>query len=236
MRNLVSIKGTREGLTITLGEGELAALLKDLDQRLRLQGAFFRGGRVALEVGDRALAEEEIARIGELLSAHGMVLRTVVTTNEATRRATQMLGLRLLTGSPQTAEQAPRPEAPQRRSNPLDGSRGVLIRHVVRSGQVVRHTGHIVVLGDVNAGGEVVAGGDVIVWGRLYGIAHAGSMGNESAVICALEMAPLQLRIAGLIARPEEDDRRKEIYPEVAYVRDGAIVVEPWNAIPRGVI
>jgi septum site-determining protein MinC len=100
---------------------------------------------------------------------------------------------------------------------------------MVRSGQVIRHTGHVVVIGDVHVGATVVAGGDIVVWGALYGTAHAGSMGDTSAIICALEMFPLQLRVADFIARPEENTPHKNPYPEVARARDDGIVVEQWD-------
>jgi septum site-determining protein MinC len=233
MKNTISIKGTREGLTITLGSGEMHDILEDLAQHLATQGEFFRGGTVALQVGDRAVAEGELTEIGDLLGRYDMTLRTVMTSNVETENATRVLGLRLLSQQPM-AEAAPRAVAPPAAANPLDGSRGVLIRHVVRSGQVVRHTGHVVVVGDVNVGAEIVAGGDIVIWGRLYGTVHAGSMDNDDAVVCALELAPLQLRIGQAIARPEEGDRPRKTYPEVAAVRENRIVVEPWDQALRG--
>ena len=62
----------------------------------------------------------------------------------------------------------------------------------------------------------------------------ASSMGRESAVICAIELSPLQLHIGDLVARAEENDGRKKPCPEVAYVRDNMIVVEPWDGAARG--
>ena len=98
----------------------------------------------------------------------------------------------------------------------------------MRSGQQLRHPGSITVIGDVNPGAEVVAGGDVVVWGKLRGTVHAGAMGNETAVVCALDLMPTQLRIAQYIARSPESRRRKPT-PEVARVRDGKIVAESWE-------
>ena len=254
MTNSISIKGTREGLTITMGAGDLTALMADLAQHLQSQGAFFRGGRVALELGDRMMESDELAQIDDLLQQHDMILRTVVTTHPTTQRASQKLGLRLVapeheaalapaaeSGASPSARATPvaegrtvlRPQ-PSPGPHPLDGSKGVLVRHVVRSGQVVRHTGHVVIIGDVNTGAEVIAGADILVWGRLQGTAHAGAMGNDSAVVCALELNPMLLRIADVVARPE-DNARKGSYPEVAYVRDRMIVVAPWDGTPRGV-
>jgi len=53
-------------------------------------------------------------------------------------------------------------------------------------------------------------------------------------VVCALDLDPLQLRIGDVIARPAEDEHRSPL-PEVAYVRDSAIVVVPWDGTSRGV-
>lgn len=243
MTNGIAIKGTREGLTITLGSGEVTAMLDELARHLEAQGAFFRDGQVALRTNDLAVRQKDLERISALLAEHAMVLRTVVTTNDTTRQAADGLGLRVLsseTPAPAPAAApapAPRPQAPAV-SRPVvraaDATRATLIHQIVRSGQVIRSTGHVVVVGDVNPGGEIVAGGDVIIWGRLRGIVHAGAMGNASAMVCALDFAPMQLRIGEYIARSADDEKRKEPFPEMATVRDDAIIVEPWNRGTRG--
>jgi len=100
----------------------------------------------------------------------------------------------------------------------------------LRSGQVIQHPGHVVVIGDVNAGAEVIAGGDVIIWGRLSGTVHAGAMGNDRAIVCALDLTPTQLRIGKYIARPPEVTSRQTTIPEVAFVQEGTIIVEAWKS------
>ena len=269
MNEAVSIRGTREGLTVTLGEGDLVKVIAELSRQLETQGAFFRGGRVALETGDRPLSEEDLSSLGELLDGHEMVLRSVVAESSVTQHASQALGLRLVIPTPvpagaAEAEQTPKEETPPkpaqkerraprkvRRRSPDRGAEGissVVYRQQVRSGQRLRHPGHIVILGDVNAGAEVIAGGDIIVWGRLQGTAHAGSGGDYTAIVCALEMSPTQLRIGSLVARPEEsrpvdgesgsgivrrllrtETRERSAQAEIALVRDEVIIVSPWT-------
>ena len=85
----------------------------------------------------------------------------------------------------------------------------------------------MVVYGDVNPGAEIIAAGDVFIWGKLRGNVHAGANGDESAIVCALQMMPTQLRIAGLIAVSPPDQRRN-IGPEVAFIRNDQIIVEAW--------
>lgn len=114
-----------------------------------------------------------------------------------------------------------------------------IYRGTLRSGQVFRHAGTVMVLGDVNPGAEVISGGDIFVWGRLRGIVHAGAMGNERAVVCAIDFEPIQLRIAGHIAmspRAVSNDpgrwfwRRNRVEkPEVARVIGSQIVVDVWD-------
>ncbi len=104
--------------------------------------------------------------------------------------------------------------------------RRLLSRHL-RKGACAqrRHS----VVGDVNAGAVIVARGDVIVWGRLRGTVHAGSGGDESAVVCALNLTPTQLRIASYITISPEEGRQKP-RPEKALVRNGRIEAEAWEA------
>ena len=81
------------------------------------------------------------------------------------------------------------------------------------------------VIGDVNPGAEVVATGDVVIFGNLRGVAHAGADGDTSAAIIALNLHPIQLRIAGYIGRSPDLKLKSDTYPEIAQVEDGNIVI-----------
>jgi septum site-determining protein MinC len=104
----------------------------------------------------------------------------------------------------------------------------VVVRRTLRSGRVLKHNGHIVVVGDVNPGAEVIASGDVIVWGKLRGLVHAGALGDGNAIVCALHFEPTQLRIANMIARMPEQ-RKKRIAPEMASIRNGKLEIVEWS-------
>jgi septum site-determining protein MinC len=112
----------------------------------------------------------------------------------------------------------------------LAGEEAVLVMRTLRSGHRLRHPGHVIVVGDVNPGAEIIAGGNIVVWGRLRGTVHAGATGDESARVCALDLGPTQLRIAGQIAISPE--RRGQAKPETARIRDGQLVAEHWDAGP----
>ena len=101
----------------------------------------------------------------------------------------------------------------------------------LRGGQVLHHTGNIVVVGDVNPGAELVATGDILVFGRLAGIAHAGAGGDETARIYALELAATQLRIAAFIGAEEGGVRSRGSQPEAAVAQGGRIVILPFERL-----
>ena len=221
MADTVTIKGTSEGLVISLGEGPLGTVLEEMDTRLGAKASFFVGGRVALRVGDRNLSAEQLQAIGNQLQSHGVTLWAVESEHPATCAAAEDLGLET------NLHPAARSVSPTPEQIPREELTGLLIRRTLRSGQAVRHAGHVTLIGDVNPGAEIVAGGDIVVWGRLRGIAHAGAMGDEGAIICALELAPSQIRISSHVARPPERSRSPRI-PEIASVQGDRVIVERW--------
>jgi septum site-determining protein MinC len=218
----ISIKGTKDGLLVTLGKGDLVGVLAELEERLSGRASFFKGGWVALAVGQRELSIEEIGHIKALLARNEVVLGMVISEAPVTRAAARHLGL-------ETRRSPHLPPRPDWRTEE-EFSEGVLIRCTLRSGQVVRHPGHVVVIGDVNAGAEVIAGGDIIIWGSLRGTVHAGAVGDDRAIVCALDLAPTQLRIGEHIARPPEDMPKRRNAPEMAFVQEEMIIVEEWKS------
>jgi len=108
------------------------------------------------------------------------------------------------------------------------GAPGALfVRRTLRSGMSIEHDGDVCILGDVNAGAQVVAGGDVVVWGIVRGLVHAGAGGDTAAVVCALVLAPTQLRIADLVSRGSAPVGPAA--PEMARIAADHIAVEPWT-------
>lgn len=229
--SLVTFKGTRDGLSITLGEGEWHNVINDLGTQLSRPQvrSFFRGARVLLETGGRAVDVAQLEELIALLSQYNMALVSVAGERRAQEAFEQV---RTALQPPEVVvkeEMVAPPPTPSTPEIPVDGSHAMLIHRTVRSGQKYRYGGTIVVIGDVNPGAEIIADGDVMVWGKLRGVVHAGASGNENAVVGALVLAPTQLRIGARIARAPDEKRNWHTFAEVARVRNGQIVVEPWN-------
>jgi septum site-determining protein MinC len=217
------IKGTKAGLVVRLADGSWSDAVDGLARYLKQKAAFFDGARATLSTGSRELEPENLQELRQLLSDNGIEMCAVQTNAEKTAAAAVAVGIPIATRAGEDRSEgadtqlAPEPEE------------GLFVKRTVRSGQTVRYPGHVTVLGDVNPGGQVVAGGDVVIWGKLRGTVHAGASGDDSAVVCALSLAPTQLRIGSRIARSPEGEPREEDIPEIARVQDDGILVEPWS-------
>lgn len=96
----------------------------------------------------------------------------------------------------------------------------------VRSGQILTHEGNLLFAGDVNPGGIIQSTGDIYVLGAMRGLAHAGSAGDENAIIAASLLKPTQLRIADVISRPPDKWNESDVGIRFAYLVDNQIAVE----------
>ena len=65
--NNITIKGTRDGLLITVGTAPLEEMLEQLAEQLRPTASFFRGGQAILHLGDREMSQEELSRVDEVI-------------------------------------------------------------------------------------------------------------------------------------------------------------------------
>lgn len=219
--SLVQIKGIRDGLLATLSEGawdeQCIALITQIDER----PAFFQGARLALNVGSQILKVNDLVDLRDRLSERNVSLWAVISESPVTENTSQLLGLA-------TRISKPRPEE-QLHAEVVDEDTALFISKTIRSGKRIEFPGHVVVMGDVNAGAEIIANGNVIVWGRVRGMIHAGARGDRSAVICALDLSATQLRIADEVSaalKPQKDPK-----PEIASINaEGRLQAELWNA------
>lgn len=108
-----------------------------------------------------------------------------------------------------------------------------LMSGMLRSGQVLHHTGNLLFLGDVNPGATITCSGDIYILGALRGMAHAGIEGNEEAIIAASLLAPTQLRIADIISRPPDEWETRESSMDFAYLSNGAMQIDKIHNIVK---
>ncbi len=223
---LVAIKGVNDGLLISLSATESWQSVTDqLAARIDEKAQFYAGANITVELGERPVPKYELSSLKALLERRGLTLSLVRSESNTTQISAASLDVP--TDNNHASPKGPVPA--QQETAPVNpeetGTHGVLFRRTLRSGRTIHSEGHVIVVGDVNPGAKVIAAGDIVIWGKLRGYVHAGAGGDESAIVCALEMSPSQLRIAEYFVTSPAGKRRK-IKPEVALVRGNQIIVE----------
>jgi len=203
--NLI-IKGTKDGINAVINMDkfkDFEEMMGVLVEKLSKGKAFYKGASLIITTDLKKINSRDFNKLKEVLfdefELKDCTLEDKMETDEFAGRA----------------------------FNGIHEGRTKFLRRTVRSGEVLNYQGNIVIVGDVNAGSQISAGGNIIVLGVMRGSAHAGNGGNPEAIVAAYSMQPEILQIANLMTRaPEEAD--KPAYPEVAKIKDGTILVEPY--------
>lgn len=199
----VTIKGTKDGLTLHLDDScSFDQLLHELEEMLSLKQYIQEVGPVIgvnVKVGNRFVNKLQRENLESIIKKERNLVVESIESNVITKDE----ALRL------------------KRETEV-----YTVARVVRSGQVLKVQGDLLLIGDVNPGGTVVAAGNIFVLGSLRGIAHAGAEGNKQAVIAASLLKPAQLRISGIINRAPDHTPNVGIDMECAYLEHDEMIIE----------
>ena len=214
--NAVIFKGTKDGLYIILKEEmDLDTIKSNLDKKIKPSKRFFEGAKI-MNFKGKKLTQEEFDELKEVIETdYGMTV--VGSYNDKSYDAKAEL---FEIKKPDMLEQLP--------FENVHKGEALLVRATLRSGQLIQYKGDVVIVGDVNPGAHIKAGGSVIIMGTMRGIVQAGANGDYGAFIVAYKMQPTQLRIGDIITRSPDGLGSKYNNPEIAMVKQGMIVVEPY--------
>ncbi|MHB1391943.1 MAG: septum site-determining protein MinC [Clostridia bacterium] len=214
--NAVIFKGTKEGLYIILKEDmDLDTIKSNLDKKIKPSKRFFEGAKI-MNFKGKKLTQEEYDELKEVIEQeYGMTI--VGSFNDKSYDAkAEHFEIK----KPDMLEQLP--------FENVHKGEALLIRATLRSGQLIQYKGDVVIVGDVNPGAHIKAGGSVIIMGTMRGIVQAGASGDYGAFIVAYKMQPTQLRIGDIITRSPDGLGSRYNNPEIAMVKQGMIIVEPY--------
>ncbi len=109
----------------------------------------------------------------------------------------------------------------------LSARTGQFYRGDLSRGESLESEASLVIIGDVRHGARVTAKGNIIILGELRGTVHAGVSGNREAVVAAMEMAPLQIKIADISLHSGEKGKKLGKGPMTAIVENCSICMKP---------
>lgn len=212
MNNSVIIKGTKSGIIVVLdSKMDFTELKQNVADKFKESSKFLGNATMALSFEGRELTNEEQRELLDIINENSAlhIACIVETSQEKEELFARSLNERLME---------------------LQSNTGQFYKGNLRSGQVLEVESSIIVIGDVNPGAKVVSKGNVVILGSLKGNVFAGASGNENAFVVALDMEPVQIRIADIIAR-SPDKKSKDVKKEakIAFVDEGNIYIETLN-------
>ena len=206
----IVIKGNKEGINTQIDISKFADfedMLMNLIKKLSKGKHFYKGTTLILKIDLKAITRKNVQTLKEVLLNQIELKDIVLEDIEKNIEKDEEKDKKVFSG--------------------VYEGKTRFIRKAVRGGQCINYPGNIVIIGDVNSGAEVSAAGNVIVLGTLKGKVSAGTNGNTKAFIAAFSLQPELLKIAKCMAM-SPDDTGKPKYPELAKIKDGIIIVEPY--------
>ena len=198
MRNAVVIKSSKAGMTVILDpELPFGELLDAIGKKFSESARFWGSVQMTLTLEGRDLTAAQEFAIVDTITKNSQieVLCLLDTDAERIERCEKALNDKLMELNSQT---------------------GQFYRGTLKRGDCLESEASIVIIGNVDHGARVTAKGNVIVLGELKGTVTAGVSGNPQAVVMALDMAPLQIRIGDMSSRFNERNKRLGRGPMIA--------------------
>lgn len=200
----IIIKGNKDGLNVVIDMNifkDFDEMLDVLMEKLSRGKRFYKGCTLKVTLQLKFVNERELRRLKDILFEEFLIKDCIFEDMEEKTN-------KIFTG--------------------IYEGRTKFIRKTIRSGQIIKYSGNIIIIGDVNPGSEIYAAGNIVVLGCLKGDVHAGVNGNDKAIIAAFKLQPKILQIANTVTKAPENDERPD-YPEVAKIKGNTIIVEPYS-------
>lgn len=220
MSETVVIKGSKSGIILVLSpDASYETLKKDVAAKFSASAAFFGKAYKAISFKGYELSDEQKVEIIDII-----------------QKNCQLSILCIMEEDPETEEEFRK--ALERKLIEQDNSSntGQFYKGNLRSGQVLDVETSIIVIGDIKPGAKVISKGNVIILGSLQGNVYAGAAGNTNAFVVALDMHPVQIRIADAIARSPDSPKKKDKKQKstvhetkIAFLDNGNIYIEPLD-------
>ena len=232
MKQNVTIKGTKSGLILVLDPLVAFSDLKTEMVKVFTDASSFLGkNSMGLIIRGRRLTDDEQQQVIEIIEQNTELTINCIIDEESEDE-------KIFKKSMTSLANNEIPQEPVKDTEIQDGfdDHAKVFVGNLRSGQDISCEQSVVILGDVKPGATVTSYGSIYILGELRGNAFAGALGDRNAIVMALDLNPLQVRIADAIAispdaekGPKLRFKKKKIVnnenePEVAYIEHGHIV------------
>ena len=212
MDGTVVIKGFKAGIILVLNpDTSYETLKKDIADKFKASAAFFGEAAKAVSFKGRDLTDEQKMEIVDIIQANcSLSILCIMEDDPETEAAFQ--------------------KTIERKLEQDYSNTGQFYKGNLRSGQVLDVETSIIIIVNIKPGAKVISKGNVIILGSLKGNVYAGAAGNTNAFVVALDMRPVQIRIADTIARaPDNPEKTPGNQTKIAFLDNGNIYIEPLD-------
>lgn len=224
MGMMIHLKGVQTGILRCVIPEELSEkkILEEFEELTVNGKALLHGSSVIMDLQGRSFGAALVAKIWKyFIEPTGCSVISWAVNDPETGGSLKRLGIAV-----GDIDNKTRKERPSVRKL----SKTLLYAGTLRGGQKIMHEGDVIITGHVNVGSEVSSDGHIVVLGRLSGLAHAGSKGDETASVSARSFESGQVRIGrkvGLI------DSSSDIWGKavVITVNGDEVLLTEWPAI-----
>ena len=159
----ILVRGIHGGVLIILPDLPWYQQRDMLISRIQTQERFFKGGRIALNVGSTDWTEEQLQKLLKDMSDEGVCLWAVLSESSQTVAAAEYHGFPTSLPDPRRGKDKSIEEESAERADYFCISRSLL------KGESLQREGNLILLGDVLNGSSLSVKGNLIVWGTVSG-------------------------------------------------------------------
>lgn len=247
MGQTVTIKGTKSGIILVLDPSiSFEELSLSIANKFRSAASFLGTHNMGLIVRGRILDDYEFQEVIRIIEENSHLKITCII-DEASDLDSLFRNKTFEEQPPEPyyediyEDEEPEPDYYEELEDLEENA--IIFRGNLRSGQDISSKKSIIVLGDVKPGASVTSYGSIFILGELRGNAYAGAGGDRRAIIVALSLDPIQVRIAKSIAISPDAEKgvkikvkKKKFMPinendaEVLYIENGHIVKTSYGS------
>ena len=244
MNQLVTIKGTKSGIILVLEPSAPFPVLSDeVASKFKEASSFLGNKNMGLIIRGRSLSDDEESKIVKIIEDNcDLKIFCVIDEESGAEKFFEHVVQEPVVNT-RGMDASVESDTVSAQSGD-DGNNALILKGNLRSGQDVSCKQSVVILGDVKPGANVISYGSIFILGELRGNAFAGAGGDRNAIVMALNLNPLQVRIADAIAispdaekGPKLKFKKKKLMgnenggePEVAYIEGDHIVKTAYGA------
>lgn len=190
----LQVRGIHGGVLISLPSVSWYQQRDILVGRIQVQERFFKGGRIALDVGTTDWSEDQLLKLLKDLADEGVCLWTILSSSEKTRQAAEYHGFPTTLPDPNKKPGVYDLDPPDINNDLVKFS---CLPRGLAEGEHFQFDGDLLVIGDIQSDSQLEVTGSLVLWGILYGKAVVKTASDPTKYIRLLKTENGQIILDG---------------------------------------